>query len=351
MRRSAPAPQGLPAASASRRVARAHAAGGVAADVLTRIAGRVPHASVRLVAGREIRLLRRRRAVRGALVLLAAVAWLPPLVLSLRAGSLGLATFEESVLLTMALGAVVLPLLALLAGTDLFAGEIEDQTLTPLITLPISRAAWFAGKYLGRTSLLSTSYVAAFGSVALAIGAFRGTAGWQDYSVVLVSGLLLCLVCGGIGAALGVSAHGRVRAFGSALVVWLAMVFVLDALLLAVFVAFAPLPPQQVGTHGHSELTPPGREMPIHDRFGHGPLAAPEPGARSSAVWLLALNPTDLFRVSAFAWGPALRTRMTVALPEADSLASAVPLVVGWLVWLSVPPLVAVWRFRRVALR
>jgi Cu-processing system permease protein len=326
MRPDAPSPQGRPAA-------------------------RLPLAAVRLVAGRELRLLRRRRAVRGALALLAAVAWLPPLVLSLRAGSFGLATFEDSVLLTMALGAVVLPLLALLAGTDLLVGEIEDQTLTPVITLPISRAAWFAGKYLGRASLLCTSYVAAFGSVALAIGACRGTSGWRDYLVVVGAGLLLCLVCGGIGAALGASARGRVRAFGSALVVWLVMVFVLDALLLAAVVVLAPPPPREVGTHGHGELVPPGRELPLHDRYEHGPVGAPEPEARGFTLWLLALDPTDLFRVTAFAWGPALRTRMTVALPAADSLPTTVPLVVGWLVWLSGPPMVAVWRFRRVALR
>ena len=307
--------------------------------------------AVLLVAGRELRLLRRRRAVRGALALLAAVAWLPPLLLPLRSGSLGLATFAESLLFTMAFGAVVLPLLALLAGADLFAGEIEDRTLVAVVTLPISRAACFAGKYLGRAGLLCASYLAAFGSVAIAIAACQGTTGWRDYFVVVASGLLLCLVCGGIGAALGVSERGRVRAFGAALVVWLAMVFAVDAVLLAAVIALAPPPPQQIGTHGHSELAAPGQEMPIHDPGAHGAVAQPEPAAGIAAVWLMALDPTDLFRVSAFSWGPALRARLTVGLPGAESLATSVPLAAGWLAWLSIPPLVALWRFRRVVLR
>jgi Cu-processing system permease protein len=319
---------------------------------LAGVVRRVRRPAVCLVAGREVRLLRRRRAVRGALALLVAVAWLPPLVLPLRAGSLGLASFEESVVLTLALGAVVLPLLALLAGTDLLAGEIEDQTLTPVIVLPISRTAWLVGKFLGRARLLCGSYLAAFGSAAVVIWARRGAAGWQDYAVVVACGLLLCLVCGGVGAALGATAGGRVRAFGSALIVWLAMVFVLDVLLLAGTVALAPPPPSQAGTHGHTELAPPGRTMDISrgDHCEHGTIVPPEPPGPAAAVWLLALNPTDLFRVSAFVWSPSLRARLAAALPEAGSTAAA-PLVGGWLVWLSVPPLVALWRFRRVALR
>jgi len=341
------APHRPSAAGAVRWFAGRQVAAVAAARMSVEAVGRARHTAVLLVAGRELRLLRRRRAVRGALVLLAGVAWLPPLVLPLRAGSLGLATFEESLLLAVALSAVVLPLLALLAGADLLAGEIEDRTVVPVITLPISRAACFAGKVLGRAGLLCASYSAAFGSVAIAIAACRGSTGWRDYLVIVVSGLLLCLVCGGVGAALGASTRGRVRAFGSALVVWLAMVFAVDAALLAAVVVLAPPPPQQIGTHGHSELAAPGRGAPIRE---HQASAPSEPQRGVSAVWLMALDPTDLFRISAFVWGPALRARLTVGLPGADSVAASVPLAVGWLAWLSVPPLVALWRFRRCAL-
>lgn len=330
---------------------RGQAIAAAATNRVVEIVARALPPAVFLVAGRELRLLRRRRAVRGALALLAGVAWLPPLILPLRAGSLGLATFEESVLLTVALGAIVLPLLALLAGADLLAGEIEDRTLVPVITLPISRGACFAGKVLGRAGLLCASYLAGFGSVAIAITAWRGATGWQDYSAVAVSGLLLCLTCGGIGTALGASAGGRVRAFGVALVVWLVMVFAIDAVLLAAVIVLAPPPPQQIGMHGHSELAAPRQEMPIHDHGAHGASAQSQPAAGNAAVWLMTLDPPDLFRVSAFAWGPTLHARLTVGLPADDSFSTSIPLVIGWLVWLSVPPLVALWRFRRVVLR
>lgn len=361
MRADGAASQRLSAATASRLhsgflrrtcwLMRGQAVAAAATNRVVGIFARALSSVVFLVAVRELRLLRRRRAVRGALALLAGVAWLPPLILPLRAGSLGLATFEESVLLTVALGTVVLPLLALLAGADLLAGEIEDRTLVPVITLPVSRGACFAGKVLGRAGLLCASYSAAFASVAIAVATWRGSTGWQDYFAVVVAGLLLCLVCGGIGAALGASTRGRVHAFGAALAVWLVMVFAVDAMLLAAVIVFAPPPPQQIGMHGHSELAAPGREMPIHDHHAHEMSEPPQSVPGNAAVWLMTLDPPDLFRASVFAWSPALHARLTVGLPAGDSFSTSIPLAIGWLVWLSVPPLLALRRFRRVVLR
>jgi ABC-type transport system involved in multi-copper enzyme maturation permease subunit len=302
------------------------------------------------VAAREMRLLRRRRAVRGALVVLAVVTWLPPLLLPLRSGSLGLATFDETLLLQMALASVILPLLALLAGADLLAGEIEDRTLLSVITLPISRSACFLGKFLGRTALLVTAYLVASASAAGAIILAHGTEGWGGYLVVMASGLLLSLTCGGVGAALGVSERGRLRAFGSALATWIVMVFLLDAILLAVVVTCAPAPPSRVGMHGHSELR---EHIPIHDSHGDHQASASSqtPAAPVSGAWLMMLDPVDLFRLSALAAAPKLRTQWAALLPAGSDPSTWAVLVLGWLIWVAVPPAVALLRFRRVLLR
>jgi Cu-processing system permease protein len=308
-------------------------------------------AVARLVAVRELRLLLRRRALRGTLALLAAAAWLPPLLLPLRAGTLGLASFDEVALPAVVLGAVILPLLSLLVGTDMLAGEIEDGTLIGVVTLPLSRAACFAGKYVARLGFVTAGYAAAFASAALAIVLARGSDGWSDYAGVASAGLPMCVACVGLGVALGASARGRVRALGAALVAWVLIVFVVDAALLATIVALAPAPPAQVGVHGHSELVAPARALPIFDPHAQRSEAGPPDGGGSRAAWLMVADPVDLFRLTALMASPHLGARLLAALGPGGTAAAASPLTVGWLLWLVLPPLVGARRFRCAVIR
>jgi Cu-processing system permease protein len=308
--------------------------------------------AVILVARRELTLARRSRGFWSLLGLLAAVAWLPPLLLPLRAGALGFARFDESALLALALGAVILPVVSLLAGTDLFAGEMEDGTLVSVVTLPISRGACFAGKYLGRTAAIACAYLLAFASAGIATAAARGTGGAGAFVAVGLGGLLLCLACMGIGTALGASGHGRVRSLGAALLAWLVLVFAIDAVLLAVVVALAPPPPEEVGAHGHSELHAPLANEPSggHDPWAEGGEASNSRVGRS-LPWLMALDPVDLYRLVALEGSPQLRDRFATGVPGAAAAGVWLPILIGWLVWLAVPPLVGLRRFRRAVLR
>ena len=229
--------------------------------------------------GPRIRLLRRRRAARGAVALLAGVAWLPPLVLPLRAGSLGLATFEESLLLAVALCAVVLPLLALLAGADLLAGEIEDRTVVPVITLPISRAACFAGKVL-RPRRSPVRVV--LGRVRKRGHRHRGLSGQRGLAGLPRRRRLRSVAVPRLRRRRSRARRLHARAcpclrLGARRLA--AMVFAVDAALLAAVVALAPPPPQQIGTHGHSELAAPGRgrRSAIREHQASAP-SEPQPG-------------------------------------------------------------------------
>src|SRR5512137_404562 len=149
----------------------------------------LPSKTLILITRRELSLMLRGRLSRGILGLLLVVAFLPPLLLSLRAGSLGLAPFSETVALALAFGEVTLPLIGLLTGADVLAGESEDGTLVPLVALPVSRTICFAGKFIGRATVLIAAYLAAFGSAGLAIAALRGLDGWVDYAAVVSGGL------------------------------------------------------------------------------------------------------------------------------------------------------------------
>lgn len=334
-----------------------------------------------LVAQREWRMGRRTRAAGGTLALLLAIALLPAVLSPLRSGTLGLASFSDVVLLALAVGGVTLPLLGLLAGADALSTEIEDGTLLSVVTLPISRRACFFGKLLGRASLGAILYALAFGSVFLAIavaqrssggaesvrasagaGSLDRWAGSGEYLAVVMAGLLLFLCSLGIGLALGAGAASRLQAFGAALVTWLVLVFAIDALLLAIVVASAPPAPAPVGHHGHGELAPPDAQkagptemptppMPIHDPMADE-VGGDEPAAPGTGlVWWLTLAPVDTYRLTVLTAGARAQGSLASVLPGVGARAPWLPLVVGWLFWLTVPPFVALWRFERVALR
>jgi len=304
-----------------------------------------------LMARREARLLRRNRAAVFGLLLVVALAWLPPLAIALRQGVVGLASFSDVAPLTLAAIGVVMPLITLLAGTDLLAGELEDGSLVPLLTLGITRPACLLGKYAGRWLVFTAGYGLAFASSTLSIVALQGAEGLGDYVMVVASGLALSSCCLAIGAALGATRGGRVRAFGAALVAWLVLVFAIAAVLLAVLIAGAPAGPQSVGAHGHAELAP--------LRSVHDPAPSSDPHARhmeetpaepTASIWWMTLDPVDLFRISAMAGASGLRARLELLRPKADDIGLWAPLLTGWLCWLAAPLLVAVLRIRRMDL-
>ncbi|MBI2820192.1 MAG: ABC transporter permease subunit [Acidobacteria bacterium] len=303
-----------------------------------------------LVARREVRLVWRRRGTWGVMALLITVAWSPALLVPLRRGSLGVASFEEIGLLTLTLAAILLPLLGLLAGADLMAGEIEDATLVPLVTLPISRTSCFAGKVLGRGTLLLTAYLTSYGSVAAAVTLLQGTNGWSDYTAAVTGGLLLLFACGAVGTALGCSRRGRIGVFGSALLAWVVLVFALDALLLTALIALAPPPPTEIGVRGHSELTL-HHQTKLSDSTERAERTEGTESQNRLLPWIAAVNPVQLFRLTALGFSPDLKADLWAApLSGGSDYATWSSLAAGWLCWLFIPAFIGLRRFRRIRL-
>lgn len=298
-----------------------------------------------LVARREWKLLCRSRAAAGAAALLFAIAWLPPLLLAARAGSLGLASFVDVAPLALAVAGVILPLLALLAGADLLAGEMQDGSLVPVLTLPISRGACYAGKIAGLASMLGVAYAAAFGSAMVAMFAAHGSVGLADYGVVVMAGFLLSLCCLGIGVALAAGGRGRVRAYMAALAMWMLLVFAVDAVLLTAVVALAPPAPEQIGQHGHDELAGAGN---ADSAAAAGDSPTQDTGALSA--WIMLLDPVDLFRLSVLQTGPRLRSQWAMTGLDAGGYTPWLRLLCGWLLWAAIPVAFGLRRFRGAAL-
>jgi ABC-type transport system involved in multi-copper enzyme maturation permease subunit len=311
-----------------------------------------PRKLATLIARRELSLMLRGRHARVTFGLLAVVAFLPPLLLSLRAGALGLASFRETLALALSFDEVALPLIGLLAGADLLAGESEDGTLVPLAALPISRTVCFFGKLAGRAAMLIPAYLFAFTTAGLAVALVRGSAGWDDYAAIAGGGLALCLVCMAIGVALGPPSRGRTRAFGAATIAWLVMVFVLDAALLAAVVAIAPAPPEEVGAHGYGEMAAQREMMKLHELDDSGdqqPAGGDAEAPRQTAQWLMVVDPVDLFRFTALSVSPSLHGHARVGLDEAGP--GWILLATAWLAWLVAPIGFALRRFARANLR
>lgn len=302
-------------------------------------------------ARREMSMLCRGRALTAFAALLAVAAWLPPLLLSLRRGSLLLSPFGETVALALAFSEIAIPLVGLLCGADMIAGESEDGTLVPIVALPIPRGAIFAGKFLARSALLSAAYLAAFGSSAIAIALLKGAAGWLDYAAVTCTGLALCIAACAVGAMFGAAGGGRTRAFGAAVVAWVVMVFALDAILLAAVVVIAPAPPEDAAAHGYGEMAAQMEMMKLHEMDDDGQDAGPHTRGRSGASapeWLMALDPVDLFRITAISASPVLHQRAVAAFGEVPQFA---PLAASWLVWILLPLGVGIRRFARADLQ
>jgi len=284
-------------------------------------------------------LLGRGRMAWGVGLLLLVTTWLPFMLVPLRSGTWGIAPLDGAVLSSITLGAIVLPLVALLVGADTLAGEMEDGTLSALVTLPISRRALLIGKYLGRAAFLLGAEILACGSVSVAAGIAHGFTGARDFLAVAGSGLLLSLSTLGVGVVLGAGGRGRARALGVALLTWVTLAFVVDGFLLLSVVALAPPPPARPGVHGHAEINAPDRS---------GATSAVD-GVLMPAV--IALDPIDLFRILAVRASTATGERLAASLSGMRSTTATTIFAASWLGWLVVPPWLAYRRFRRVILR
>jgi ABC-2 type transport system permease protein len=126
-------------------------------------------------------LTSRRTFVCAALVMLpAALAWILALAAP-RVTSTDIATHLGWLLLLQ----VVVPILALLGGTAVVAREIEDRTITFVLTRPVPRAALLIGRWLATAVVLSA--LVALGAGLMLWAASRTTAPVGDDGAALAA--------------------------------------------------------------------------------------------------------------------------------------------------------------------
>lgn len=152
-------------------------------------------------------------------------------------GGTGLSGFGRTTAGLINLVLLVVPLMALTAGAGTIATDRERGMLAYMLAQPVSRAEVVLGKYLGLAAAL-------FACLSLGIGACCAILAWKGMttraeSMVWLTGLAMLLALGMLstGMLLSVLARKASVAIGTAIFVWLALVFVTDLALMAGAVA------------------------------------------------------------------------------------------------------------------
>ena len=134
--------------------------------------------------------------------------------------------------LTMA----ILPIFVLITTVRSVAGDREAGVYEYLLSLPVSLAAWFWGKIMGRYLVIFLPVFAAM-VVAVLIGLVRAIEvpwGIFGYYTALLAAMCACFL--GIGMLVSALARSTDMAQGAAFLIWLTLLLFLDLILLGVMI-------------------------------------------------------------------------------------------------------------------
>jgi ABC-2 type transport system permease protein len=134
--------------------------------------------------------------------------------------------------LTMA----ILPIFVLITTVRSVAGDREAGVYEYLLSLPVSLAAWFWGKILGRYLVIFLPVFAAM-MAAVLIALVRSIPvpwGIFGYYTALLAAMCACFL--GIGMLISALARSTDMAQGAAFLIWLALLLFLDLILLGVMI-------------------------------------------------------------------------------------------------------------------
>lgn len=181
-----------------------------------------------LFAHREVREARRNRWLwLYALVFVALASALMWLGLS-ALGSYGVAGFGRTGASLINLILLIVPLMGLTLGALSIAGERERGTLLFLLAQPVSAAEVLIGKYLGLAFALIAALSAGFGISGLLIAWHGGVVQSDLYLALWGLTVLMVLLSLAVGFLISALARKGATAMGTALFVWLLLVFLSD---------------------------------------------------------------------------------------------------------------------------
>lgn len=141
----------------------------------------------------------------------------------------------------------VLPLFIVVSTARSMVGDREAGNLEYMLSFPVSLRVWYWGRFLARLVLILAPVAVALGAAAI-YGLARGHAvPW--WHIGLYSGLVAALATCFLGLGFLISALSRSSevALGASLLVWLALVALLDLLLLSILIQNRFIPEAVIG--------------------------------------------------------------------------------------------------------
>lgn len=216
-------------------------------------------------------------------------------------------------------GAVLVPIMALIAGYLAIAGERESGSLKILLGLPPSRAEVISGKFIGRSAVVGLGIGLGFAVSGVVTWALYGSVPLSDFLVVTVLSAALGISFVGIAVGISATTATRSRAMTLAVGVYLALTLLWDIV------------PQ--GVHLLVTGSMPGATVPGWFML----LQGASPSGAYNALVQRVLMETDV----------ALATRLGGEIP---AYLDAPVFLAVLVVWTAVPLLVGYSRFRQADL-
>ncbi len=149
---------------------------------------------------------------------------------TMTAGEIGFQGFNRTTASLLSLVLYLIPLVALMMGTQSFLSRSGDDEL--LFAQPISRAEVLVGKLVGLFAAMVTATFAGFGLGGLVIAAQAGSNDFLGYPIFVMLSLALSAVFLSLSMLVAMACRRQPKAFGLALVFWFFFVIFYDLLVL-----------------------------------------------------------------------------------------------------------------------
>jgi len=123
---------------------------------------------------------------------------------------------------------LLVPLIALLIGSQGFAGEFEDGTMELLLTQPVGLFEICLGRIIGQWAALAAALLAGFGGSGLVLIFLSSDRRVLPFVVNIGTSLGLALIFLIIGSLVSLKSKNRMSALFTALAVWFVMIILYD---------------------------------------------------------------------------------------------------------------------------
>lgn len=139
---------------------------------------------------------------------------------------------------------LLVPLIALLVGSQGFAGEFEDGTMELLLTQPVGLFEICLGRIVGQWAAIAAALLAGFGGSGLVLVFLSTDRRVLPFLVNLGTSLGLALIFLILGTLISLKSKNRMSALFTALTVWFVMIILYDIVVVQALMA----------THGTTSL-------------------------------------------------------------------------------------------------